>query len=156
MLELRIDAGPSPERATQVRLPEWEGPLGLLLSLIEARRLDVLDVPLGSLAEAYLDALASIEVDRMGHISSFVAIAGQLILIKSRAMLPRPPTSDDGGPLGQIAKKHGATPSQVALAWLLWRSPVMLPIPGTSKVKHLEENIAAAGLRIPEEEMRQI
>ena len=99
VLELRIDAGPSPERATQVRLPEWEGPLGLLLSLIEARRLDVLDVPLGSLAEAYLDALASIEVDRMGHISSFVAIAGQLILIKSRAMLPRPPTSDDGGPL---------------------------------------------------------
>ncbi|HJW21945.1 MAG TPA: ScpA family protein, partial [Candidatus Limnocylindrales bacterium] len=94
MLELRIDTGPSPERATQVRLAEWEGPLGLLLSLIEARRLDVLDVPLGSLAEAYLDALAAIEVDRMGHISAFVAVAGQLILIKSRAMLPRPPASD--------------------------------------------------------------
>ncbi len=91
MLELRIDAGPRPERATQVRLAEWEGPLGLLLSLIEARRLDVLDVPLGSLAEAYLDALASIEVDRMGHISAFIAVAGQLILIKSRAMLPRLP-----------------------------------------------------------------
>jgi segregation and condensation protein A len=91
MLELRIDAGPRPERATQVRFAEWEGPLGLLLSLIEARRLEVLDVPLGSLAEAYLDALASIEVDRMGHISSFVAVAAQLILIKSRAMLPRPP-----------------------------------------------------------------
>jgi len=96
MLELRIDAGPRPERATQVRLAEWEGPLGLLLSLIEARRLDVLDVPLGSLAEAYLDALATIEVDRMGHISAFVAVAGQLILIKSRAMLPRPPASEAG------------------------------------------------------------
>jgi segregation and condensation protein A len=94
MLELRIDAGPRPERATQVRLAEWEGPLGLLLSLIEARRLEVLDVPLGSLAEAYLDALAVIEVDRMGHISAFVAVAGQLILIKSRAMLPRPPVVD--------------------------------------------------------------
>jgi len=94
MLELRIDAGPRPERATQVRFAEWEGPLGLLLSLIEARRLEVLDVPLGSLAEAYLDALASIEVDRMGHISSFVAVAAQLILIKSRAMLPRPPIVD--------------------------------------------------------------
>jgi len=96
MLELRIDAGPRPERATQVRLAEWEGPLGLLLSLIESRRLDVLDVPLGSLAEAYLDALATIEVDRMGHISAFVAVAGQLILIKSRAMLPRPPASEAG------------------------------------------------------------
>jgi segregation and condensation protein A len=93
MLELRIDAGPNPERATQVRLQEWEGPLGLLLSLIEARRVEILDVPLGSLAEAYLDALATIDVDRMGHISSFVAVAAQLILIKSRAMLPRPPTA---------------------------------------------------------------
>ncbi len=64
--------------------------------------------------------------------------------------------SDEGGRLGAVAKKHNATPSQVALAWLLWRSPVMLPIPGTSKVKHLEENIAAAGLRIPEVEMRKI
>ncbi|HXI44688.1 MAG TPA: ScpA family protein [Candidatus Acidoferrales bacterium] len=96
MLELRIDAGPRPERATQVRLAEWEGPLGLLLSLIEARRLDVLDVPLGSLAEAYLDALASIEVDRIGHISAFVSVASQLILIKSRAMLPRPPKAAEG------------------------------------------------------------
>lgn len=96
MLELRIDTGPSPERATTIRLAEWEGPLGLLLSLIEARRLDVLEVPLGSLAEAYLDALAGIEVDRMGHISSFVAVASQLILIKSRAMLPRPPALDAG------------------------------------------------------------
>ena len=94
MLELRIDDASRPERATQVRLAEWEGPLGLLLSLIEARRLEVLDVPLGSLAEAYLDALATIDIDRMGHISAFVAVAGQLILIKSRAMLPRPPQAD--------------------------------------------------------------
>lgn len=94
MLQLRIDDATRPERATQVRLAEWEGPLGLLLSLIEARRLEVLDVPLGSLAEAYLDALATIEIDRMGHISAFVAVAGQLILIKSRAMLPRPAPAD--------------------------------------------------------------
>ena len=102
MLELRIDAAPllSPERATTVRLAEWEGPLGLLLSLIEARRLDVLDVPLGTLAEAYLDALAAIEGDRIGHISAFVAVASQLILIKSRAMLPRPPAASTGvGPM---------------------------------------------------------
>jgi segregation and condensation protein A len=80
-------------------MAEWEGPLGLLLSLIEARRLDVLSVPLGPLAEAYLDALAGLDEDRIGNISSFVAIASQLILIKSRAMLPRqaaePPLDDE-------------------------------------------------------------
>jgi segregation and condensation protein A len=85
-----LGAGPRPEAATQVRLEAFEGPLGLLLSLIEARHLDVMTVPLGALAEAYLDALAGLESDRIGNISGFVAIAGQLILIKSRAMLPRP------------------------------------------------------------------
>jgi segregation and condensation protein A len=82
-------SGHRPETATHVRFDKWEGPLGLLLSLIEARRLDILSVSLGGLAEAYLDALASLEDDRMGNISSFVAVASQLILIKSRAMLPR-------------------------------------------------------------------
>ncbi|MDQ3627503.1 MAG: aldo/keto reductase [Actinomycetota bacterium] len=49
-----------------------------------------------------------------------------------------------GGPLDEIAAEHGATPAQLALAWLLRRSPVMLPIPGTSSVAHVEENISAA------------
>lgn len=57
-----------------------------------------------------------------------------------------------GGPLEALAKKHGATLAQLSIAWLLQRSPVMLPIPGTSSVKHLEENVAAAGIRIPPEE----
>jgi segregation and condensation protein A len=90
---VRIDSGRRPEQATHVAIADWEGPLGLLLSLIEASRLDVLTVPLGALAEAYLDALAQIETDRIGSISSFVAVASQLILIKSRAMLPRPPAT---------------------------------------------------------------
>jgi len=51
-----------------------------------------------------------------------------------------------GGALDKIAKAKGATQGQVALAWLLKRSPVMLPIPGTSKLAHLEENVAAASL----------
>ena len=80
-----------PEDATRVRLPEWEGPLGLLLALVEARRLDVMTVPLGALAEAYLDAIAGLEGDRLGNLSTFVAVASQLILIKSRELLPRPP-----------------------------------------------------------------
>ena len=86
----RFGEGRRPEAATQVQVAEFDGPLGLLLSLIEARQLDVLTVPLGALADAYLDALASLEADRLGNISSFVAVASQLILIKSRAMLPRP------------------------------------------------------------------
>jgi aryl-alcohol dehydrogenase-like predicted oxidoreductase len=53
-----------------------------------------------------------------------------------------------GGPLDNIAKELGATPAQLALAWLLHRSPVMLPIPGTSSVAHLEDNVAAAALQL--------
>jgi segregation and condensation protein A len=79
------------ESATHVRLEDFEGPLALLLAVIEARQLDVLTVPLGGLAEAYLDALATLEGDRLGNVSAFVAVAAQLILIKSRAILPRPP-----------------------------------------------------------------
>jgi segregation and condensation protein A len=93
---VRIDAGPRAGISTHVQIPEWEGPLGLLLSLIEARRLDVLTVPLGALAEAYLDALGSVQEDRIGNISTFVAVASQLILIKSRAMLPRQPAAEPG------------------------------------------------------------
>jgi pyridoxine 4-dehydrogenase len=58
-----------------------------------------------------------------------------------------------GGPLDEIAARHDATPSQVALAWLLKHSPNMLPIPGTSSVSHLEENVAAATLELADEEM---
>ena len=57
-----------------------------------------------------------------------------------------------GGALDKIAKAKGATPGQIALAWLLKRSPAMLPIPGTSKVAHLEENAAAAELVLTDEE----
>ena len=89
MPSVAFGEGRRPEAATHVTLPAFDGPLALLLSLIEARQLDVLTVPLGALADAYLDALATLDDDRMGHVSAFVAIASQLILIKSRAMLPR-------------------------------------------------------------------
>jgi segregation and condensation protein A len=88
---VRIEPGRGQDWATHVALGEWDGPLGLLLSLIESRKLDPLTVPLGAMAASYLEALSTIEHDRMSSISSFVAIASQLILIKSRAMLPRPP-----------------------------------------------------------------
>ncbi|MEV6387071.1 aldo/keto reductase [Nocardia xishanensis] len=57
-----------------------------------------------------------------------------------------------GGPLDAIAKEHGATPAQLALAWLLRRSPVILPIPGTSSVAHVEENIDAARITLTDDE----
>jgi pyridoxine 4-dehydrogenase len=58
-----------------------------------------------------------------------------------------------GGVVAEIAARRGATPGQVALAWLLHRSPVMLPIPGTSKVAHLEENTAVAELELSEDDL---
>ena len=76
--------------------------------------------------------------DGIGFIPWFPVAAGELA---------RP-----GGPLDSAAKRHGATVAQLALAWLLHRSPVMLPIPGTSSVAHLEENVAAASLQLGEDE----
>ncbi len=57
------------------------------------------------------------------------------------------------GTIDKIAKRHGATPSQIVLAWTLRKSPVMLPIPGTSRVDHLEENVAAARIVLSDAEM---
>jgi aryl-alcohol dehydrogenase-like predicted oxidoreductase len=61
-----------------------------------------------------------------------------------------------GDVLDRIARAHQATPMQVAIAWLLRRSPHMLPIPGTSSVEHLEENVAAASLRLTDEEFKKL
>ncbi|HEX5746491.1 MAG TPA: aldo/keto reductase [Archangium sp.] len=66
------------------------------------------------------------------------------------------PLAREGGALDTLAKKLGASPSQIALAWVLERSPVMLPIPGTGKVKHLEENTAAANLKLGDEDFRAL
>jgi aryl-alcohol dehydrogenase-like predicted oxidoreductase len=55
-----------------------------------------------------------------------------------------------------VAKAHDATHAQIALAWLLKRSPVMLPIPGTSRVKHLEQNVAAAAIALSDAEFQAL
>lgn len=75
------------------------------------------------------------------------------------AFIPWRPLGLDGidvSVVKEIAGRHGATKGQVALAWLLASSPVMLPIPGTSKVRHLEENVAAAQLRLSADELRSL
>ena len=89
------------ERSAHVDLATFQGPLALLVSLIEKRQLDILQVPLGDLAGAYLEAVVQLRGDQLPNLSSFVAVSAQLILIKSRALLPRPlavadPEEDEG------------------------------------------------------------
>ena len=88
------------------------------------------------------DVLEVSERDGLGFIPWFPLAVGRL--------------AEPGGPLDEIAAAHGATPSQVALAWLLQRSPSMLPIPGTSSVQHLEENMAAARIELSEDELEAL
>jgi pyridoxine 4-dehydrogenase len=64
--------------------------------------------------------------------------------------------AESDGLLSEAAKRHDASPAQLALAWLLARSPVMLPIPGTSKVAHLEDNMSAASLSLSADEVREL
>lgn len=102
-----------PEDATLVRLETFDGPLALLLALVEQRQLDVLTVRLGELCAAYLDALARLEIRRMPLLSAFISVSAQLILIKSRAVLPRPPVDpdvpatagDDGDPEDELRQR---------------------------------------------------
>ncbi|MEU9291476.1 aldo/keto reductase [Streptomyces sp. NPDC048275] len=64
--------------------------------------------------------------------------------------------SGEGSPLSELARQHKASPAQLALAWLLKRSPVMLPIPGTSRVPHLEDNIAGATIELTDDEFEAL
>lgn len=88
------------------------------------------------------DVLNYCERNGIGFIPWFPLAAGDLA---------RP-----GGVLDSLAKRHGATPGQIALSWMLMRSPVMLPIPGTSKVNHLEQNVAAARIRLSDDEFHEL
>ncbi|MET0431631.1 MAG: aldo/keto reductase [Hyphomicrobium sp.] len=88
------------------------------------------------------DVLDFCEANKIGFIPWFPLAAGDL--------------AKPGSRLEAIAKNHDAVPSQIALAWLLKRSPVILPIPGTSKVKHLEENVAGADIKLSDKEFDEL
>jgi aryl-alcohol dehydrogenase-like predicted oxidoreductase len=88
------------------------------------------------------DVLDACEREGIGFIPWFPLNTGKL--------------AGEGGPLDEIAERHGSSPAQLALAWLLHRSPVMLPIPGTSSVGHLEDNVAAAGLDLSDDEVEEL
>ena len=98
------------------------------------------------------------ERERIGFIPWYPLQAGDIAKggLKQgvRRMLGRAPRASSGLPA--IAKRHNATPAQVALAWLLRRASVMLPIPGTSKRTHLEENVAASAIQLTDEEVRAL
>ncbi len=87
------------------------------------------------------DVLEYCEHEKIGFIPWFPLAAGKL--------------SGPDSPVSRVAAQMKATPSEVALAWLLARSPVMLPIPGTSSVAHLEQNVAASGLKLDEKTMQE-
>jgi len=87
---------------------------------------------------AHESVLDYCEANAIGFIPWYPLAAGEL--------------AKPGLPLDAIAKARGATPSQIALAWILKRSPVMLPIPGTSQIAHLEENVAAAAIELTDDE----
>ena len=88
------------------------------------------------------DLLDDCEAANIGFIPWFPLATGRL--------------AEPGGPLDRIAGAHEATPAQIALAWLLARSPVMLPIPGTSSIEHFEENLAAAQVDLSPDEVAEI
>jgi pyridoxine 4-dehydrogenase len=88
------------------------------------------------------DVVEYCEQEKLGFIPWFPLAAGRV--------------SGSESPIGRIAARWKATPSQVALAWLLARSPVILPIPGTSRLEHLEENVAAAELKIDGNKMQEL
>jgi aryl-alcohol dehydrogenase-like predicted oxidoreductase len=91
---------------------------------------------------AHEDTLTYCEKHNLAFIPWFPVAAGKLAAA--------------GGPLENLAKQHGATVAQLSIAWLLHRSQVMLPIPGTSSVDHLEENVASAGLKLSEDEWKKL
>ncbi len=88
------------------------------------------------------EVLEYCEKENIGFIPWYPVAAGKL--------------AQPGGKLDQFAKKHDATVAQISLAWLLHRSPVMLPIPGTSSVEHLEENLKAAELQLSESDFAEL
>lgn len=145
----------------QVPLADQVGELALMQKEGRIRHIGLSEVTVAQLEEAQRSARI-VSVQNLYNLTNRTA-EPLLEHVETRdiAFIPWFPlaTGDlakEGSPLHTIARKLHATPSQLALAWLLHRSPVMLPIPGTSRVAHLEENVAAAGITLTDEEAGQI
>ncbi len=127
----------------------------------------------GKIARVGLSNVDAVELERAREIVPVVSVQNRYSVAdrgsdpvvdrcerEGLAFIPWGPLGAPGrgrnGVIGRVANAHGAGELQVALAWLLARSPAMLPIPGTSSVEHLEENLAAAALRLSEEEFGEL
>jgi pyridoxine 4-dehydrogenase len=128
----------------------------------------------GKIRHIGLSEVSSAEIDQAGKTVKIVSVQNQYNLSDRQhekvlqycgrhnlAFIPWFPVAagklaKPGGPLDKIAKQHNATVAQISLAWLLHHSPVLIPIPGTSSVKHLEENMGAAKLQLSSEEWKTI
>jgi pyridoxine 4-dehydrogenase len=128
----------------------------------------------GKIRHIGLSEVTPAEIDRAGKTVKIVSVQNQYNLSDRQhekalqycekhnlAFIPWFPVAagklaKSGGPLDKIAKQHNATVAQISLAWLLHHSPVLIPIPGTSSVKHLEENMGAAKLHLSAEEWKAI
>ena len=127
----------------------------------------------GKIARVGLSNVDAVELERAREIVPVVSVQNRYSVAdrdsdpvvdrcerEGLAFIPWGPLGAPGrgrnGVIGRVANAHGAGELQVALAWLLARSPAMLPIPGTSSVEHLEENVAAAALRLSEEEFGEL
>jgi pyridoxine 4-dehydrogenase len=149
----RIDANvPAEDQVGELKKLQDEGKvrhIGLsevsVEQLVEARKIATIATVQNLFNLANRDAeplLDYCESNDIGFIPWFPLATGEL--------------SQEDGPLAAAAKEHEATPSQLALAWLLKRSPVMMPIPGTSSVAHLESNTAAAGIELTDDEFEAL
>jgi pyridoxine 4-dehydrogenase len=127
----------------------------------------------GKIARVGLSNVDAAELQRAGEIVPVVSVQNRYSVAdresepvldrcerEGLAFIPWGPlravSESSNGVIGRVAEAHGVSDLQVALAWLLARSPAMLPIPGTSSVEHLEENVAAAGLRLTEEQFGEL
>ncbi|MDT0572753.1 aldo/keto reductase [Streptomyces sp. DSM 3412] len=145
----------------KVPLADQLGELALLQQEGKLRHLGVSEVTVEQLKEARTQA----EIVSVQNLYNLANRSAEDVLnyaeAENIAFIPWFPIATGelarpGGPLDSASKHHGASPSQLALAWLLRRSPVMLPIPGTSKVAHLEENTAAALVQLTDDEFSSL
>jgi pyridoxine 4-dehydrogenase len=145
----------------QVPLAEQVGELKLLQDEGKIRHIGLSEVSVDQLQEAQKTASIVSVQNRFNLVDRSAEPLLEYSEANDIAFIPWFPLAtgklaDDGGPLDELAGELDAKPSQLALAWLLWRSPVMLPIPGTSSVGHLEDNLAAATLELTDEQAERL
>jgi pyridoxine 4-dehydrogenase len=145
----------------KVPLAEQVGELKLLQNEGKIRHIGLSEVSVEQLQEAQKTASIVSVQNRFNLVDRSAEPLLKYSEAKDVAFIPWFPLAtgklaDDGGPLDELAGELDAKPSQLALAWLLWRSPVMLPIPGTSSVGHLEDNLEAAMIVLTDEQAERL